>query len=213
MVTDPNGKDWYEVDNEETQKKDVKWTEYKSQAEMDKNKVEGSYLGEVFVHFKGSKDEKVGKNGKLDGEGAKAAEVTIYGKGGKDDIKTYDRGLTMSSNSDKYSQVASGDYNAYYQDMATSPYGTEGAKKKGIETALTYKVTNLDGSGNLPIEGGGKNKVTGTSYMGDIFFHRTDWNGTAKKSSQGCPNIDGRDWRRVEKQIGKSNNIRIRISR
>jgi RHS repeat-associated protein len=211
-LIDPNGEDWYEVVNPTTQEKEVKWTDYKSQQEMDDNKVQGSYLGEAFVHFQGSKDEKVGKDGTLTGEGAKAAQVTIYGINGKDDIKTY-RGLTMSSNSEKYSQVASGDYKAYYEDMATSPYGYAGAKKRGIETALTYRVANLDGSKNLPIEGGGNNKVTGKPYLGGIFFHRTDWNGTARKSSQGCPNIDGSQWKDVQKQLGKSSNIRIRITR
>ena len=36
---------------------------------------------------------------------------------------------------------------------------------------------------------------------------------SARNSSKGCPTIDGRQWRSVERQLGKSSNIRIRITR
>jgi hypothetical protein len=95
--------------------------------------------------------------------------------------------------------------------MATSQFGSTGG-------SLSYRVENLDGTLNLPIEGGGKNKATGKSYMGDIFFHRTNKNGWASYKgnsavSKGCPVIDGRDWNKVETQLGKSTNIYFRITR
>ena len=49
--------------------------------------------------------------------------------------------------------------------------------------------------------------------VGDIFFHRTNWDGQATHSSQGCLIIDGRQWRSVEKQLGKSTNMLLRITR
>ena len=205
-LVDPDGKDWYEFDNKETGNKEIKWTDYKSQDEMKKNGVEGNYLGEAFVHFQGSTDEKVGANGKLDGEGAKAAQVTIYGINGSDDIKTYD-GLSMSSDHSQYSAVESGDYKAFYQDMSTSAYGSKGG-------SLSYRISNLDGTLSLPIEGGEKNKKTGANTMSGIFFHRTNNNGYAGNPvSKGCPVIDGRQWKNVEKQLGKTSNIYFRISR
>ncbi len=100
--------------------------------------------------------------------------------------------------------VADGDYDLRQEQMQTSPYG------KG---SLTYRVRQMDGNGQLPIEGGEKNKATGKSYLGDIFFHRTNWDGQATHSSQGCLIIDGRQWRSVEKQLGKSTNMLLRITR
>jgi len=44
-----------------------------------------------------------------------------------------------------------------------------------------------------------------------IFFHRTNNDGKATHSSKGCPNIDGRQWRSVERQLGKSKDIYFRI--
>ena len=44
-LVDPDGRDWYEVENKETGKKEIKWTDYHSQKEMDKNGIDGTYLG------------------------------------------------------------------------------------------------------------------------------------------------------------------------
>jgi hypothetical protein len=175
---------------------------------MQKNGVDGTYLGEAVVHFQGSNSEQLGDDKTLTGQNAKPATVTIYGINGASDIKTYD-GLTMSSDPNQYSAVASGDYQAFYQNMGNSAYGSKG-------NSLSYRVANLDGTLNLPIEGGGKNKATGKSYMTEIFFHRTNNNGYAGDPvSKGCPVIDARknNWKDVEKQLGKSSNIYFRISR
>ncbi|MDI6833101.1 MAG: hypothetical protein QMD02_04550, partial [Bacteroidales bacterium] len=205
VLKDPNGMDWYEVENKETQEKEIKWTDYKSQAEMNENKIDGKYLGEAVVIFKGSKDEKLDEDGKLTGEGANPANVTIYGINGPDDINTYN-GMTIPKSND-YSTIDEGEYKAFYQDMATSLYGTAGAKAKGIPPAYTYRIKSLDGTEPKGTRNG-KN-VT----MEGVFLHRTDWNGKATNSSMGCLIIDGRDWRDVEKQLKKSSNIFIRITR
>ena len=205
-LVDPDGNDWQEVVNEETGEKEIKWTDYHSQEEMDKNNQSGRYLGEVFVDFRGSTDEKLGGDKTMTGEGANPASVTIYGKNGKDDIDTYN-GMT-TPHSEEFSMLNEGEYKAYYQDMATSVYGEAGAKKKGIPVAQTYRVTQLDGDKTLKGTRNGKQVD-----MSAIFMHRTDWNGNASKSSKGCLIIDGRRWRDVEKQIGKSSNIFIRVTR
>ena len=205
-LVDPNGEDWYEIENNETKQKEIKWTDYKSQEEMNKNKIDGTYLGEAFVYFQGSNDEKLGSDGKMTSDDAICANVTIYGINGKDDIKTY-KGMTTPQ-SDKYSTLNEGDYLAFYQDMATSPYGEQGAKAKNFEPALTYRLKTLNGDLTLQGTKNGKN-----IKMTEIFFHRTNWTGYAANSSKGCLIIDGRQWKSVEKQLGKSGNIRIRVNR
>ncbi len=203
---DPDGRDWFYHSSDG--KADPTWIWHDGNTYntgvKDSNGKDVILQGqEAVVVFNGSIDERLGEDGTLTGTGAKSAEVTIYGIGGKNDIKTYN-GLTVSSDPSKYSMVASGDYNLSWEQMATSPYG------KG---SLTYRVRQLYGNAELPIEGGEKNKVTGKSYLGAIFFHRTNWNGGAKYSSQGCLIIDGRQWRNVEKQLEKSKNILMQINR
>ena len=166
----------------------------------------GTYLGEVFVQFNGSSDESLGDDNKMTGEGANPATVTIYGKNNEKDIHTY-KGMTTPY-SGSYSTLDEGDYRAYYEDMATSVYGESGARKKNIETALTYRITQLDGNKTL------KGKRNGKPVdMTSVFMHRTNWDGNASKSSKGCLVIDGRSWRDVEDQIGKSSKIYIRVIR
>ncbi len=208
MRIDPDGMldDWVEgVDGK------IKWDEKAtSQATTQKDE---KYLGEAVVVFKGSEGEKFGKDGTLTGEGSKSAEVTIYGKNGKDDIKTYD-GLTMTSNPDEYVPIAEGNYKAFYQDMNSSPYGEKGAKKYGYPTALTYRISTLDGNLELPTIDGKNNPANNDKPIKtEIYLHRNNWSGKGTSSSSGCLNIDGRQWRNVEKQLGKSNNIFIRVTR
>ena len=46
---DPDGRDWYEAVNSETKQKEIKWTDYHSQKEMDDNGVCGKYLGLTYM--------------------------------------------------------------------------------------------------------------------------------------------------------------------
>ena len=161
-----------------------------------------TYLGKAVVHFQGSVNEKLGADGTLFGKGSNPARVTIYGPKGANDIKTYN-GLSISSDSNKYSMIEAGDYEGRWQQMATSPYG------KG---SLTYRIHNLNGSTRIrPV--GGVNKYNGKSYMEGIFLHRTNWSGKATHSSQGCLNICGTQWGSVQSQLGKLSSFRIRVSR
>ena len=206
---DPFGMDWYstieEVEDEngkKSQETRYYWTEAKSQKEMDGLGIKGTYLGEAVVVFNGYYDEKLGDDGTLTGEGAKAASVNIYGTNGPDDIKSY-HGLSVSSNPDKYPMLIDGEYRLFHQQMAESVYG------KG---SLTYRVSDLYGNLELnPV--GGYNKATGAKTMTEIFFHRTNNDGGAKYASVGCLVIDGREWKNVERQLGKSKNIYLKLTR
>ena len=210
MLIDPTGMEWYSIEeikqNQETGENYTEtvylYTSLKSQEEMNAAGVKGRFLGEVVIVFNGSMNEKLGEDNTLKGAGAVAAEVTIYGKNGADDIQTYN-GLTVSSDPSKYPMIEQGEYLAYHEQMATSVYGKD---------ALTYRISQRNG--NLQIlPKGGHNKNTGLSYISSVFLHRTNWNGRADKSSKGCLVIDGRSWRSVEKQIEKSKNIYIKLNR
>lgn len=200
---DPDGRDWYEAEDGS-----IAWTDYKSQQAMDEVKLVGKYLGEAAVIFDGNENECWGTDNTLTGKNANPATVTIYGVNGKDDIQTY-RGMTTPQ-SDSYSTLNAGDYELYYQDMATSVYGEKGALAHNppIAPALTYRITKLDGN---EILNGTKNGQKST--MTSVFMHRTNWNGMANHSSKGCLVIDGRQWRDVQKQLKKSSNIFLRVNR
>ena len=108
--------DWYstieEIEDENGKKSQVTryhWTEAKSQEELYGLGIEGTYLGEAVVVFNGYYDERLGKDGKLTGEGAKAASVTVYCPRGADDIGEY-TGFTMSSSPSLFGVVADGIY-------------------------------------------------------------------------------------------------------
>ncbi len=213
-IVDPDGRDWYEVENRETHEMEIKWTDYKSQADMDNAGLKGTYLGEAFVHVKGRMDERLDANGKLTGAEAIPAVITIYGTNGKDDIQSY-KGLSVSSDPSQYSMIATGDYKAHYEDIKDSPYGSTGQ-------SLSYRITNLDGSTKIPTAGGEINKKYPNqgAFMEGIYFHRTNnngWAGTKGNTavSKGCIVIDASNgaWKSVEKQLGHSSNIYFRITR
>ena len=178
------------------------YTDYKSQEELDKNNIEGRYLGNALVIVIGTYDEKIGKNGTMLDDDAVAATFTIYGVNGKDDIKSY-CGLTVSSDPTKFPMLLEGEYMATHQQMATSRYG------KG---SLTYIIKTMDGSTMLPPVGG-YNIATKKNYMDRIFLHRTNLDGKATNASVGCLVIDGRSWQDVEKQLRKSKKIFISLTR
>ena len=198
---DEDGRDWYE-DTIKT----IRWTDYTSQRQMNDAGIVGTYLGEAVVIFNGSEDEHWGSDYTLNSNDAKPANVTIYGINHADDLVSYP-GMTIPQN-DSYSTLDAGVYRAYYQDMATSVYGTVGARKKGYPEALTYRIRALQESDNLWGSNNG-HRV----QMKDVFLHRTDWNGSAKSASKGCLIIDGTRWRQVEQQLRKSQNIFIKVFR
>jgi len=174
ILHDPNGEDWYEVENTDTKQKEIKWTDHKSQDAMNEAGVKGNYLGEAVVHFQGSNDEKLGKGDNLFGEGAVLAKATVYGTGGADDIKEYDA-FTMSSDFSKYGAIADGQYTVNYKDP-----GKTGALKSNWALNNGGAVDCLDGKNPNP------NGYSATQKNG-IYIHRSNNNGWAGGTvSTGC---------------------------
>ena len=220
IFVDPNGLDWfyYKAEGEDdatyhwqdgsTYEHTYSYTDENGEEQTSTMELEGT---ETAILFEGSEDESLSDDGKLTGEDANPANVTVFGPKGKDDVQTY-RGLTVSSNPEKYSMLAEGQFTANYSPMATSLYGdNERTKKRGIPGALTYSLSQ-NGKTTLPVEGG-INKLTKLSFMSDVFIHRTNWSGKADKASRGCLLIDGRQYRRFEKQLGKAMSISVTLRR
>ena len=206
---DPNGEDWYETytitfDDEYKIHYAIsyEWTNAKSQKELEAQGIFGRYLGEAVIIFNGYYDEHLDNNGFIDTPQSKAADVTIYGINGPDDIASY-KGLSVSSNPDIYPMILEGDYLLYQQQMSSSVYGTD---------SINYRISTLNGNLNIPPVNG-YNKATGLQYITDVFFHRTNWNGKASSSSKGCLVVNGKDWKKVEKQLGYSKHIFLRLTR
>ena len=95
-LVDVDGMDWYSyqitksgIDNQQTLVTEYAWTDATSQDELDDLEVNGTYLGKVVVVFDGFYDERLGVDGTLTGEGAKPANVTVYGPSGASDIQNY----------------------------------------------------------------------------------------------------------------------------
>jgi len=210
---DPDGRDWYE-DKEGNLHWHTDLTKDNYESFFEEHNIEGNYLGQAVVVMDGSGGENLGSSGTLTGEDALSAKVTIYGPGGPDDIQTYD-GLTVSSDPNLFTPIASGDYEGYHQQMASSIYG---------QGSLTYRIRQLDGNHTLPTEGGALNidphsRNYGTPYKTEIYLHRTNNDGFAGARDQrravtkGCPVICGTQWPRVEQQLGKISSFRLRIIR
>lgn len=197
---DPDGMDWYEEDGQ------IKWTDCKSQQEMISLSIDGHYLGEAYVEFRGSNNEQWGTDYTLTGDGANPATVTIYGINNSTDIQTY-KGMTIPQN-ESFPMLNTGDYKMFYEDMATSVYGKKGAIAKGIPIANTYRIQLPNGEKMLE---GVRNELPTT--MTGVFMHRTNWDGRANSSSKGCLIIDARSWRDVEMQLQQSSNIYLRVYR
>ena len=196
---DPEGLDWYAHmiydEDLEMLREVITYTEATSQEVLNSMGIVGQYMGEAVVVFEGNINEAIGSNGTMLDDDAKAATVTIYGINGKDDIGSYS-GLSVSSNPALHSMIAPGDYKMSQQQMATSTYN---------KNSLNYRIKTLNGALTLP--------ATNGKDMVGVFMHRTNWDGKATNASSGCLVIDGRQWKNVEHQLGKSQNIYLRLTR
>ncbi|MBQ0078208.1 MAG: RHS repeat-associated core domain-containing protein [Bacteroidales bacterium] len=179
-LVDPDGKDWYMADDNT-----IKWTEHTSQTELDKSKVNGRYLGPAVVVFSGSRDEKLGKDNTLGGDGGLFADVSVYGPDGTTDNSLI--GYTMTSDPNLYNPIDDGEYAVVRREgegKGTIPkhYWVKSENTKG---ELLNSIRTLDG---LPNKQHPEQIYNGEGYMTDIFIHTTVGknNIVARLTSQGC---------------------------
>ena len=194
---DPDGKDWYSYTTKDDSETKYAWTAATSQAELANLGITGTYLGKAVVVFKGYYDESLSVDGKLIGEGAKAANVIVYGPNGESDIQNY-VGYTMSSDPTLFGVVDNGIY-AINKTNQPGPFGSQ------------WSVNNR---GKVPALNGFNpaypNRDPG--YLDGVFIHRNNNNGFSgtfyskqKKRvagiSEGCLIISSNDWDSFNKQL------------
>ncbi len=199
-LVDPDGRDWYE-----TSCGGIKWTDYHSQKEMDKNGLNGKYLGQAHVVFNGSRSECLGQGNNINGQGRVVADVTVYGPGGKDDI-TKMTGYTMTSNYHEYSAIAEGLYDANYDKK-----GKSGKLKSNWVLNGRGTVGTIDNEPNRsPYAGENKDKPIKTG----IFIHSTNDSGFAGADvSTGCLLLAPDDFKKFNTIMSGVTNFTVRVTR
>ena len=201
---DPDERDWYEANN-----KEIIWTNYTSQKDLDDNKIEGKYLGQAHVVFSGSRDERLGKkngkNGYIDGEGAITANVTLYGPRGADDITTM-TGFTMTSNVNKYGAITEGLFNANYDVN-----GKSGTLKSNWVLNHRKEIPTMD---NKPNQSPYAGENYGKPIKTGIFIHSTNSSGYAGGTvSTGCLLLAPQDFQTFNKIMSGVRNFTVRLTR
>jgi RHS repeat-associated protein len=205
MRIDPDGQSDEWVQKED---KSIYWD--KNATSQETTKAGETYLGKAAVVFNGSTDEKLGKGQNLFGEGAKLADVTVYGPKGEDDIQQY-KGFTMSSDPTKFGVVSNGDYvvNRIGQNEAKGPYGSE---------------WTLNNRGKVPANDNFNpaHPDRDPAYLDGVFVHPSNtngWAGTYIKEgivhgvSEGCPIIAPNNWTPFNTQLKSVNQFFLRIIR
>ena len=201
---DPDERDWYEANN-----KEIIWTNYTSQKDLDDNKIEGKYLGQAHVVFSGSRDERLGKkngkNGYIDGEEAITANVTLYGPRGADDITTM-TGFTMTSNVNKYGAITEGLFNANYDVN-----GKSGTLKSNWVLNHRKEIPTMD---NKPNQSPYAGENYGKPIKTGIFIHSTNSSGYAGGTvSTGCLLFAPQDFQTFNKIMSGVRNFTVRLTR
>ena len=203
---DPDGRDWYEFYNIDTDEKSIQWTDYHSQEEMDDGGIHGRYLGPAVVVFNGSRNEKLGKGNVLGAEGGIYAQVSVYGLDGTIDDSLI--GYTMTSDAERYTPIAEGEYLAKRRDVIMS----EEDRKKHI--TKYYQVRNMDKKNIIPtIDSKSNNNAptqieNGVPYKSDICIHSTltSSNLVGSKTSTGCLLLEWNSFMRFDAMMMKIGN-------
>ncbi|GGB19828.1 DUF6443 domain-containing protein [Puia dinghuensis] len=212
LLVDPNGKDWFYYKDPGDQDADATWhwhdgNQYNTGVkDADGNDVILQGVTAV-VEFDGSKAEKLDANGKFNTWGAVAAEVTVYGPDGANDVHHYS-GYTMSSDPDHYGVVADGMYDANYRDPGkTGPL------------ASNWAVNDTRGVPAM----NGYDPYTGKTYVDGVYIHRSNLDGFAgvKKNSKGqmvaiskgCLLINPDQWADFNKVMHGVQNFKVQIDR
>ena len=208
---DPNGMidDWVEKKNGE-----IYWDP--NAISQKTTKLGETYLGKNVVVFEGFMNEKLGtkttkdigydgkhSTGYIDGEGAKTANVTVYGSKGENDIQHY-TGFSMTSDFNTYGAIADGVYDVTYLVP-----GKGGVLKSNYAVNNAGPVNCINGINPSPPQ---YNPYSATQKNG-IYIHRTNMSGWAGGSvSTGCLLISGNQWGRFSSQIG-NNGFKLILNR
>ncbi len=206
---DYNGMDWYgykdsiEINGVMTETYSIRYTEYTSQEELDKNNISGDYLGKRVVSIMGSYNEVLDDSKMIDGEKTIHATARVYINPEDETTPTEYIAFTMSSDYNKYGAIKDGNYNVTYRE---SPGGGEIPKHYEIEGP----VDCIDDRNNSWYNG--EKDAYSPTQKNNVFVHRTNTSGYAGDPvSKGCILINGKvdhngksQWTNFENQIGNN---------
>ena len=206
---DYNGMDWYgykdsiEINGVMTETYSIRYTEYTSQEELDKNNISGDYLGKRVVSIMGSYNEVLDDSKMIDGEKTIHATARVYINPEDETTPTEYIAFTMSSDYNKYGAIKDGNYNVTYRE---SPGGGKIPKHYEIEGP----VDCIDDRNNSWYNG--EKDAYSPTQKNNVFVHRTNTSGYAGDPvSKGCILINGKvdhngksKWTNFENQIGNN---------
>ena len=183
---DPDGRDWYELYDNDTNEKTISWTDYHSQEDMNKGGINGRYLGPAVVVFNGSRSERLGKGNVLGAEGGVYAQVSVYGLN-ENEIDHSLIGYTMTSNAEIHTPIDEGEY-----QISRRVWKGEGKIPKYYMVWSDFsqkddKIRTMDGVKNKDYP----EQVflsTNEGYKSEIRIHTTlsDNNVVGSQTSTGC---------------------------
>jgi RHS repeat-associated protein len=181
---DYNGMDWYgykdsiEINGVMTETYSIRYTEYTSQEELDKNNISGDYLGKRVVSIMGSYNEVLDDSKMIDGEKTIHATARVYINPEDETTPTEYIAFTMSSDYNKYGAIKDGNYNVTYRE---SPGGGKIPKHYEIEGP----VDCIDDRNNSWYNG--EKDAYSPTQKNNVFVHRTNTSGYAGDPvSKGC---------------------------
>ena len=197
--------DWYRANDNK-----IEWTDYNSQEQLDKNNISGEYLGQAYVEFIGSRNERLGTRNKvygfINGEDAITSKVFVYGPKNKKDIHHY-VGYTMSSDPEKFGAIDEGLYSANYDNV-----GKSGKLKSHWVLNHRGKVRMMDGAKN-PLHSD-QIDANGEGYKTGVFIHSTNKNGFAGGNvSQACLLIAPDDFIKFNSVMKGVKSFKVQVTR
>jgi hypothetical protein len=233
LLVDLNGEDWfyYKAEGDEeaywhwqegnTYKHHYTYTDENGKEQSGNITLQGT---EAVVVFNGSWDEKLGEGQNLYGEGARLANVKVYGPSGENDIQTYE-GFTMTSNKENFAVVDNGTYNGNYYAGISGNGGTSYNSNWILENGGQVDCIYFGSSIWAGLHQNPQYLDRGNpGYLNEIFIHRSNLNGYAGSIqsggvSVGClliaPGRDftGSDWNRFNNQMNDVKNFKVIINR
>lgn len=146
------------------------------------------------------------------------ASVKIYGKAQNKDEAQKNIGSFVGMTTPSVegsSTLRSGNYYAYKRQMDTPG--------RAYRNDAYLIVNNRKDEQNDGLNGNNENFIANMTLRGTlngrevdmdgIYLHRTNNDGNATISSEGCLTIDGRDWGEVDRLLGQSQNVFIHLNR
>jgi RHS repeat-associated protein len=170
--------------------------------------VETIQAQDAIVVVNGDRNEQLATNNTLNGAGAIAADITVYGPGGEDDINTY-TGYTMTSDAAAYTPIDEGSYIMKRRNGQGS--GSIPKHYKILDPDNEDNpdhIRTMDGVANTNPGFTNQFEDNGEGYKDAIFLHRTNSSGTAGpgKVSTGCILVVPADMTQIDNTLSPLGN-------